>query len=155
MQVGGNAEETMDKMGDIVWMIKPGETEAGSLKQRMERFAYEVGTSKNMEIAVQLEELEKVKLSMEQRKNIYLIFKEAVNNAAKYSGTRKIDIHSSLHNKELLLIIKDEGSGFDHNKTKKGNGLGNMMNRAEELGGRLEIGSVPGEGTTITLTMPV
>lgn len=154
-RMSANAKETMDKMGDIVWMIKPGETEAGSLVQRMERFAYEVGTSKNMEIAVQLEELENVKLSMEQRKNIYLIFKEAVNNAAKYSGTRKIDIHSSLHNKELQLIIKDEGSGFDHHRTKKGNGLGNMMNRAEELGGRLEIGSVPEEGTTITLTMPV
>jgi two-component system sensor histidine kinase UhpB len=150
-----NAKETMDKMGDIVWMIKPGETEAGSLKQRMERFAYEVGTSKNMEIVVQLAELEKVKLSMEQRKNIYLIFKEAVNNAAKYSGTRKIDIDSSIHNKELKLIIKDAGCGFDHHKAKKGNGLGNMMNRAEELGGRLEIGSVPDEGTTITLTMPV
>jgi two-component system sensor histidine kinase UhpB len=154
-RMSANAKETMDKMGDIVWMIKPGETEAGSLKQRMERFAYEVGTSKNMEIVVQLAELEKVKLSMEQRKNIYLIFKEAVNNAAKYSGTRKIDIDSSIHNKELKLIIKDAGCGFDHHKTKKGNGLGNMMNRAEELGGRLEIGSVPDEGTTITLTMPV
>jgi two-component system sensor histidine kinase UhpB len=154
-RMSANAKETMDKMGDIVWMIKPGETEAGSLKQRMERFAYEVGTSKNMEIVARLDELEKVKLSMEQRKNIYLIFKEAVNNAAKYSGSRKIDIDSSIHNKELQLIIKDEGSGFDHHKTKKGNGLGNMMNRAEELGGRLEIGSLPDEGTTITLTMPV
>jgi signal transduction histidine kinase len=96
-----------------------------------------------------------VKLSIEQRKNIYLIFKEAVNNAAKYSGTLKIDIDTSIHNKELQLIIKDEGGGFDHHKTKKGNGLGNMMNRAEELGGRLEIVSAPGEGTTIKLAMPV
>ncbi len=47
--MSNNAKETMDKMGDIVWMIKPGETEASSLKQRMERFAYEICSSKNIE----------------------------------------------------------------------------------------------------------
>jgi signal transduction histidine kinase len=152
--MSSNAKETMDKMGDIVWMIKPGETEAGSLKQRMERFAYEIGTSKNIEVNMQLEELENLKLNMEQRRNIYLIFKEAVNNAVKYSDAKKIDINSSLQNHELLLTIKDEGQGFDHAKTKKGNGLGNMSHRAEELGGRLEIVSAPAEGTTVSLTMP-
>jgi two-component system, NarL family, sensor histidine kinase UhpB len=149
-----NAKETMDKMGDIVWMIKPGEAEAGSLKQRMERFAYEIGAAKNMEVSVQLDELEKQKLTMEQRKNIYLIFKEAVNNAAKYSGAGKIDICSSLHNRELRLSIKDGGQGFDNTVTRNGNGLGNMQNRARELGGRLEISSAPNEGTTVTLAMP-
>jgi signal transduction histidine kinase len=154
-RMSSNARETMDKMGDIVWMIKPGETEAGSLKQRMERFAYEIGTSKNIEVSVQLEELEKLKLSMEQRRNIYLIFKEAVNNAAKYSGAKKIAINSSLQNRELRLVIKDEGNGFDHIKTRKGNGLDNMSNRAAELGGNMEIVSAPGEGTTVMLAMPL
>jgi signal transduction histidine kinase len=150
-----NAKETMDKMGDIVWMIKPGETEGGSLKQRMERFAYEIGASKNMEVAIQLEELEKVKLTMEQRKNIYLIFKEAVNNAAKYSGTKSITIDASLQNKELLLLIKDEGQGFDSHRIKKGNGLDNMRNRAKELGAVLDIQSASDAGTAIQLALPV
>lgn len=154
-RMSSNAKETMDKMGDIVWMIKPDETESGSLKQRMERFAYEIGTSRNMEVQVRLEELEKVKLTMEQRRNIYLIFKEAVNNAAKYSGAGKIDIGSLLHNRELKLTIKDEGLGFDKNRSKKGNGLGNMANRAKELGARFEISSVVNAGTTVTLAIPV
>jgi signal transduction histidine kinase len=150
-----NAKETMDKMGDIVWMIKPGENESGSLRQRMERFAYEIGSSKNIEVSMQLNELDNLKLSMAQRKNIYLIFKEALNNAAKYSGAKKIDIGSWLENRVLRLMIKDEGKGFDHAKTRKGNGLDNMSNRAGELGGKLAIGSVPDEGTTVTLTMPL
>lgn len=149
-----NARETMEKMGDIVWMIKPSDTEAGSLKHRMERFAYEVGISKNIEVSVELSELEKLKLNMEQRRNIYLICKEAVNNAAKYSETGKISITSSVKNRELQLVIEDEGKGFDHSKTRRGNGLENMNNRAAELGGRLEIGSVANEGTTVKLVIP-
>ena len=151
-RMSSNAKETMDKMGDIVWMIKPGETE-GSLKQRMERFAYEICSSKNMEVSMQLDELEKAKLSMEQRKNIYLIFKEAVNNAVKYSGTQKIIINAGTQNKELVLQVKDFGNGFNSSTIKKGNGLDNMRHRAKELGGKLEIISQQGEGTIVQLTI--
>jgi signal transduction histidine kinase len=145
----------MDKMGDIVWMVKPGEAETDSLKQRMERFSYEIGTSKNMELSIQLDELDKLKLSMEQRRNIYLIFKEAVNNAAKYSGAGGIDINAAVAKGELLLSIKDEGRGFDYTVATKGNGLRNLVKRAGELGARLEIASSPGSGTCVSLTMPL
>jgi len=153
-RMSSNAKETMDKMGDIVWMIKPGETEAGSLKQRMERFAYEISSSKNIEVSIQLDELEKVKLTMDQRKNIYLIFKEALNNAVKYSGTEKISIVTTVQNKELQLLVEDHGKGFDSSLVKKGNGLDNMYNRAKELGAVLQIDSDE-EGTDVVLTMPL
>ena len=150
-----NAKETMEKMGDIVWMIKPDETEAAGMKQRMERFAYEICSSKNIAVSLQLDALENTKLSMEQRKNIYLIFKEAVNNAVKYSGTESITASASIQNKELLLTIKDEGKGFDSKLVKKGNGLDNIKNRAKELNGRLEIISDAATGTIIQLIIPV
>ncbi len=149
------AKETMDKMGDIVWMIKPDETEAASLKQRMERFAYEICSSKNIAVNMQLDELEKAKLSMEQRKNIYLIFKEALNNAVKYADTESITVSASIQNKELLLLIKDKGKGFDSNLVKKGNGLDNIKNRAAEMAGTLTIDTAAGKGTAVTLTIPV
>lgn len=150
-----NAKESMDKMGDIVWMIKPGETESGSLKQRIERFAFEVCESKNIALQMQLDELDKLKLSMGQRKNIYLVFKEAVNNAAKYSGTEKIEIEVKLINKELLISIKDFGKGFAGNLVKNGNGLQNMQSRAKEMQGKLSVESNINTGTTITLLVPV
>lgn len=150
-----NAKETMDKMGDIVWMIKPGESEASSLKHRMERFAFEICSSRNIDISIYLDELEKVKLTMNQRKNLYLIFKEALNNAVKYSGTKKIEIKINTPNKQLILLVKDYGGGFDLATTGLGNGVDNMKNRATELNGRLEIDSQTGKGTTIQLIIPV
>ncbi|MFT3681640.1 MAG: sensor histidine kinase [Ferruginibacter sp.] len=155
VRMSSNAKETMDKMGDIVWMIKPGETEAGSIKQRMERFAYEICGSKSIELQMQLEDLDILKLTMEQRKNIYLIFKEAVNNAVKYSGTQKIETSALLQNKELVLTVKDFGKGFDSSLVKKGNGLDNMQHRANDIGGKLSVSSGANEGTTIKLSLAI
>jgi two-component system, NarL family, sensor histidine kinase UhpB len=154
-KMSSNAKETMDKMGDIVWMIKPGESEGVNLKQRMERFAYEICSSKNISPTLQLDELEKVKLTMHQRKNLYLVFKEAINNAVKYSGARKVDVNVVTRNKQLILQINDNGNGFDPNVTGKGNGLDNMRNRAQELNGKLHISSAEGEGTSVELSLPL
>jgi two-component system, NarL family, sensor histidine kinase UhpB len=155
MRMSSNAKETVDKMGDIVWMIKSGETETGSLQQRIERFAYEICSSKNIEAAIQLGGLEKVKLTMEQRKNIYLILKEAINNAVKYADTAKLEITITLQQKELTLLVKDFGKGFDSHLIKKGNGLDNMQHRAKELHGAIRISSEAGKGTTVVLVIPV
>lgn len=154
-RMSSNAKETMDKMGDIVWMIKPGEAEAANLKQRMERFAYEISSSKNISLQLSVDELEKLKLTMEQRKNIWLIFKEAVNNAVKYSGTDKMEISSRTEGKELLLLVKDFGKGFDTGVIKKGNGLDNMQQRAADLQADLLVDSVAGEGTRVALRLPM
>ena len=157
-RVSTNARETMEKMGDIVWMIKPGENEGVSLAQRMERYVYEMCSSQNIASStVGADVLQTVKLSMQQRKNFYLIFKEALNNAVKYAGTEKLDIRIELQNRQLKLSIQDYGKGFivNGNSNGNGNGLSNMQNRARELGGQLSIDSVHGQGTVITLSFPV
>lgn len=152
--MSSNAQETMEKMGDIVWMIKPGESESASLKQKMESFMYEVGVAKNIEMIRELDDLNMIKLNMQQRRNIYLIFKEAVNNAAKYSDTDKIYVSCSFKNRELQLSVTDEGKGFEQDLNHTGNGLNNMKRRAAELGGHIDIESAPGRGTSITLIIP-
>lgn len=154
-RMSSNTKETMDKMGDIIWMIKPGETEAGSLRQRMERFAYEICGIKNIVLNLQLKDLEKWKPDIEQRKNIYLLFKEALNNAVKYSGTQKINISAGIENSSLQLEIRDFGKGFAIKDIQPGNGLDNMHHRAKELKGELLINSLKDVGTSVTLTLPV
>lgn len=153
--MSSNAKETMEKMGDIVWMIKPDDTEAGSLKERIERFVYDICGSKNIAVTVQLEDLEKVKFSMQQRKNLYLLVKEAINNAVKYSGTTVIDITAKLVSRQLVVRVKDSGNGFDSTTIKKGNGMGNMQRRAGELGARLQIQSEKSAGTMVEMEMGV
>ncbi len=161
-KVSSNAKETMERMSDIVWMIKPlpgrqvnGGTGAGSLKQRMERFAQEICSGKNISLQMDIAAVENINATMEQRKNIYLIFKEAMNNAVKYSGTEKMEVSAFLQNKKLELIIRDYGKGFNVSQSGRGNGLDNMRNRAKESGGALSIQSVAEKGASIILTMPV
>ncbi len=149
-----NAKETMEKMGDIVWMIKPEQTEAASLSQRMERFAYDICSSKSIEVSMKLGDLENAKLSMQQRKNIYLIFKEALNNSVKYSGSQKVDVAVIKEDKKLLLTIKDFGKGFNPVNVLAGNGLDNMSSRAKEMNGDLVISSNEFKGTEVQLIIP-
>lgn len=154
-RMSSNAKETMDKMGDLVWTIKPEEAEGSNLKQRMERFAYEICGASNIGVTMQLDKLDTKDLTMEQRKNIYLIFKEALNNAVKYSGTEKIYISAANGQRMLTMIVKDEGRGFDSLRVKKGNGLNNIHNRAAGIGGELTVDSQEGKGTIVKLVMPL
>jgi signal transduction histidine kinase len=153
-RVSLHARETMDKMGDIVWMIKPGESDAASLKERMEQFAFEICSSSNVQTEINIEDLDKVKLSMHKRRNIYLVFKEALNNAIKYSATERISVMANASGSQLVLRVKDNGAGFDPGNIKKGNGLRNMQARANEMNGSIKITSSAGKGTTVELMVP-
>jgi signal transduction histidine kinase len=82
----------------------------------------------------------------------YLIFKEAVNNSAKYSEANLVTIEIKVENGKKSLMIRDNGKGFDLSKTESfGNGLTNMQKRAKKIGGRLSIQSQVDIGTSITL----
>jgi signal transduction histidine kinase len=154
-KMSNNAKETVEKMSDIVWMIKPGENDAVGLGDRMQRFLYEIGEGKNITCNFSSQNLDSAELSMAQRKNIYLIFKEAVNNAVKYSGTSTIDVSLIKVEKQLILTINDFGKGFDIEHIRRGNGLENMQNRATELGGKLIQNSEIGKGTLIKLELAI
>ena len=143
-RVSTNAYETMEKMSDIVWMVKPAGNEAQSLQMRMERFTYELCNARQIECTFSSGMRQDLTLSMPQKKNLYLIFKEALNNAVKYSGTKKLEVKVGLEQNHILLNIKDYGKGFDKEIIIKGNGLDNMQNRTKELKGVLEVASEPG-----------
>ncbi len=150
-----NVHETIERMSDIVWVVKPKINDTQSLKTRMENFIYELCEGKEIECNFLSDDMAHLNLSMEQRKNLYLIFKEAVNNAAKYADTKKLDVSISVKNNLFQMSIKDYGKGFDQNTCPQGNGLENMLNRAKEINAKMEIISAPGEGTSINLQVNV
>ncbi len=92
---------------------------------------------------------------MPQKKNLYLIFKEAINNAVKYSGTNSLNVVVELDHKNLVMHIQDFGKGFDKKIIIKGNGLDNMQVRAKELKGSLQISSKLQQGTELDLSFPL
>jgi two-component system, NarL family, sensor histidine kinase UhpB len=89
------------------------------------------------------------------RKNIYLIFKEAVNNSAKYSKATEVTVSFEVRNNFLFIEIEDNGKGFELQKEmNKSNGLQNMESRAIQIHGKLVINTAPGKGTVIKLEAP-
>ena len=154
-RLGNHAKETIDKMGDIVWMISPSEKESSGLIERMKNFLHEISNDADIRTNINLDALEQVSLNMQQRKNCYLIFKEAVNNVVKYAGATTLHVDAGTVNSSLQMDIADDGKGFDTTAAAKGNGLRNMRQRASDLGGTLALRSSPGAGTSIRLIFPV
>jgi signal transduction histidine kinase len=98
------------------------------------------------------ESLSSFKISMDNRQNIYLIFKEAINNCIKYSHARDIKFKIEVDNNLYQISLIDDGCGFDKNKIRSGgNGFINMKKRADSLAADYIVESVPGKGTIITL----
>ena len=87
--------------------------------------------------------------------NMYRILQEGLQNINKYANAKKIEVSISSEANNIILSIIDNGDGFDANKKKKGIGLQNMISRANDCRGTIDINSIKGEGTTIILTMPI
>jgi ligand-binding sensor domain-containing protein/two-component sensor histidine kinase len=155
-KISDNSQRMMEAMDDIVWAIKPDNDSMQKIIARMREFATHSLESKDIDLDFQVgENVNNIKLDMEQRKDLFLVFKEAVNNIAKYSKCDKTEIRVATLQQRLVLTIQDNGVGFDVTAADNGNGLGNMQKRADALNGRLQIQSKPGEGTQITLNIPV
>lgn len=162
-KISTTSNEMVTEMNDIVWAINPRNDSMEKIIQRMESFAKPLAAARNMQFDLQYNEaVLSLPLTMDQRKNFYLIFKEAVNNAIKYSGAQKINSALSSNNKVLLLTVTDDGIGFNtaaemntNTATLSGNGLANMQKRAEELEGSLTIQSAVNNGTLVSLTFPL
>ncbi len=151
-----SSRKMLDAMADIVWTINPENDHFEKIILRMRSFAYELLGAKRIDFEFIADEgVENMKLPMEVRKNLYLIFKEATNNMVKYAGANKVMFAIKGEKNILTMMIHDNGKGFDTNKTTEGNGLRNMKKRATEIGAELLIDSFPGNGTTIQLKVAV
>jgi signal transduction histidine kinase len=155
-EIAAMSRELVDSMSDIVWTIKPENDHLSNLIFRMRRFATDVLGGSNIALHFHSSvEDGHLRTHTEMRREVYLIFKEAISNIARHSGAHRAAIELEVVKEDLILRIADNGYGFDPVSSNGGNGLRHMTKRAAGLGGRIEIRSSPGEGTTITLTVPV
>ncbi len=154
-RIGDQSARIMEDIGDMVWSVNPHNDAVREVIAHMREFASEMLESNNMDYEIRENISPSVKLTPEQRKNLFLIFKEAVNNAAKYSHAKHITITLTQEDRNILLSIQDNGNGFNEQHVKSGNGLRNQRERAAELNGKLTIKSEPGEGTLVALKIPI
>jgi signal transduction histidine kinase len=87
--------------------------------------------------------------------NLYRIIQESLQNINKYANADAIRVEIKKEEGVLFLAIRDDGVGFNVNKAKKGIGLMNIRSRIDECLGTLDIKSKAGEGTVITITVPI
>lgn len=156
-RIKDSAQQTMESMSDIVWAINPSNDSLESMLARMKEYAAELCEAKGIELIFDADSvITHRKLDVAYRKNVFLIFKEAVNNAVKYSNGGNLLVTMSMKADHILhLSIADNGKGFESGKRNGGNGLKNMKSRAEELNGTLTINTSPGNGTVVHLELPI
>jgi nitrate/nitrite-specific signal transduction histidine kinase len=153
-RISNNATSLSENMQDIIWTIRSDNDTLEDLVSRMREFGLRVCDAKNIRFNIIVSQSFKAsRLTLEQRRNLYLIFKESLNNAVKYAEASQIDLHLNLKSRFLKMEISDNGKGFDLDKIKRGNGLNNLEKRAKEIGGQIDIKSEPGKGTCINLMM--
>ncbi len=150
------SRELVDSMSDIVWAINPLRDNLGDLVYRMRRFASDLFTSRSIAFEFRAPlDAAKMPLRAEIRREVFLIFKEGVNNIVRHAQCRRVEINLSTDQHRLVLRMSDDGRGVGTDAIGQGHGLGNMRRRARALGGELQISAAPGCGTSITLTVPV
>jgi two-component system, NarL family, sensor histidine kinase UhpB len=142
-------------ISDIVWSVKPENDKLENMVIRMREYVAHTLESKNICTVINIDEKVLGKtLDMNQRRDFFLIFKESINNIAKYANATEVQIKLEKRNNDLQMQVTDNGKGFDVSKETSSNGLKNMRSRAISLKGTMDIHSGPGKGSTIILTIP-
>lgn len=149
-EIASTSRELMDHMSDLVWAINPKNDNFEKIIQRSKSFAHRILQAKNIQLRFSApDQLDDINMPMEVRHNLYMIYKEAINNAAKYSQATLVKMEIIRKEKKVISRISDNGKGFELSGDKEGNGLKNMKRRAGEIHADFSMQSAPGEGTDI------
>ena len=160
------AREMTRAMDEIVWAVNPKHDTLDSLATYLGRFAQGFLAAAHVPCRLDVPmQLPAWPLTAEVRHNLFLAFKEALHNAVKHAKTSEVHISVTIDTTGFTLCVEDKGRGFDANgwqppgiealRPGAGNGLANMRQRLTEIGGRCEIESEPGIGTTVEFVVPV
>src|SRR5215813_4327869 len=163
-EIADSARAAVDSMSDIVWAIDPRLDDLSNVVFRVREFASDFlgGAGIQWQLGAQ-PEFDKIKLSPQQRRHLFLIFKEAINNAARHASCNSVWLSLTVVHNQVFGEIRDDGRGFvvpSHPDIPRadgrgGHGVENIRKRAAQLGGQLTIDSSPDGGTTIKVEFPL
>jgi len=152
-KIGHLSREMLLSFNDVIWAIDSRKDTMTDLVDHMYDLAFDLLPDKDIDVNFTADSFGEMDLDVEVRQNVYLIFKEALNNICKHSAAKKVKISLKQENSGLTLSIKDNGNGFDVNDSQKGNGLQNMQKRAEKIQADLNIDTT--HGVNIKLTVKI
>ncbi len=154
-RIGTKSREMVQTMRDTIWSLN--EESSQSIWERMHLIALEVLTAKSLTLQwSQPPDTVLSELSFNTKRNLFLSFKEAINNIVKHAEASQVIVEVSLMNNQYNLFLSDNGKGVDlKNMDNHGNGLKNFEKRMAEIGGKTTIESARGKGTILTFSVPV
>jgi len=152
--ISRTARQMADTIKDLAWVVNPGQDMLDNLALRMKDTAAAMLGQIEHTFTIR-DRRGMVALPLEARRNVFLIFKEALHNIVKHSGATQVEIAIDADGDMLILTITDNGRGFEGGGGTAGLGLGNMRSRASQLGGNFGIAGKPGGGTRITLSVKI
>ncbi|MFC0771944.1 ligand-binding sensor domain-containing protein [Terrimonas alba] len=155
-QISDASNRMVQAMYDMVWSINPGNDNLPDTIARMREFAAEIENSYDVTVVFDIEQqVMKLKLDMEYRYELLGIFKEAVTNAARHSLAKHIQLSLRLRNNKLIMLVEDDGKGFDLETGVLGRGISDMRRRASAIDASFYIESNVNTGSIVKLEMSV
>ena len=154
-RISEEVQASSQAMDDIIWSVNSRNDSLQETMARMRRYAAELFDNTEVNCHLQLDERGHKKLSMEQRRDVYLIYKEALNNIHKHANASNVWIEVFQNQNYLHMNIRDDGTGFDTLSNTHRNGLKNLRARIEKWNGKINVSSQPSNGTVIELKIPL
>jgi signal transduction histidine kinase/Tfp pilus assembly protein PilF len=155
-KINSMAKETVSKLGEIIWSSNPERDNLGSLlsfmRQHINQYLEDTPYQYQTDFP---EDFPEINISPILRRHLYLVLKEALHNAVKYSEGQHIRIVFKLQGNAYQLVISDDGKGISNTVQGSGYGIPGMKQRIEAVGGEMEIQSQDGKGSTITFRGPL
>jgi signal transduction histidine kinase/streptogramin lyase len=151
--IAGTTREIIQAMDEIVWTINPKNDTLENLANYIFQYAQDFFQGSNVRCRLDLPaRLPELKLSTQERHNLFMAVKEALHNVLKHSQATEVRIRLVSTGGRLIINVADNGRGFATDPAPdSGNGLNNMRQRLERIGGRLSLESRPGHGTEIKM----
>ncbi len=150
--IGEIARSIIDSLGDIVWTVDPSHDDLQDVIRRIVQFGEEVCAARGIAFETDLSgSFDSARLEPEKRRDIYLVFKEGINNIVKHSGATIARFRVRPGRGTAVLELLDNGSGIPGDAEGTGHGLVSLKTRGERAGTRFSVESREGEGTRISL----
>ncbi len=148
-------QKAVDELRNISRNLTPAELKMNGLSAALKVFAEKLHIANNFEVTFLVKKINENKISASLQLALYRIVQEVMNNILKHANANEVIIRLSESKNILHLKITDNGKGFDPFLIKKGLGITNIHNRAENFGGNAEIISLPGKGCSWHISVPL